>query len=165
MNRRFSELIEEFDHRSITHEEKKKIEAYAASMPARFAAIDELVAHEEAIVLEVIAFLKEQYPAFATHHVLAWEKGQRDLELVLRHCAQAMLLDDRAHLDDKLLFWLRTIVGASGMTPRFLVDGYNSLLKNTENALSEKAFAFIAPYLERVIEVMSEVPEPAVARV
>jgi len=148
------------DGRYLTREEQEHVLAYCQSMPKRLQASAMVEQKELEIVHTVIEAMKRRYANFANLHDRAWEKGQRDVQLVLRYNVQGMIMDDFDMASDKLLFWFRTIVASTNMTPQFVRETYTFLREACKQKLPADIYSLLAPHLERTIEVMSDFPEP-----
>lgn len=165
MNSWLMRVIEESDSRYLTREEQKKILAYTSTLPQRLQAANVVEQKEEAIVRATIDQMRRRYPRFEKLHGNAWDKAFRDIQLVVRYTAQAMVCDDPSLLTDKALYWLKTILASFGFTPQFNRDTYTFLRDNMRQQLPADVFALLEPCLSVTIEVLSDFPEPAVAAV
>ncbi|MFQ3594344.1 MAG: hypothetical protein SNJ82_14295 [Gemmataceae bacterium] len=165
MNRRIKQIINGSDSRFLTKEEMRDILNYTNSLPARFKAATQAEQQEAEIVRWVIDQLKPRYPNMEKFHLRGWERGYRDVQLTFRYIVQAMILDDVKVLEDKLLFWLRTMLAGVDLTPQFIRDTYELLTESCEARLSQESFELLAPFLNRTTEVLADIPEPAVASV
>jgi Phycobilisome protein len=76
-----------------------------------------------------------------------------------------MLSGDLKVLEDKALFYLRSILAAYNVTPQFAREAFGRLRDRCREQLAAETFARLAPYLERNIQVLADFPEPAVAMV
>lgn len=165
MNRRIKQIINNSDSRFLNKEEMREILNYTNSLPARFKAATQAEQMEAEIIRWVIDQLKPRYPNMEKFHLRGWERGYRDVQLTFRYIVQAMILDDVKVLEDKLLFWLRTMLAGVDLTPQFVRDTYELLTESCEARLSQESFELLAPFLHRTTEVLSDIPEPAVASV
>jgi hypothetical protein len=142
-------------------DERQAMLAKAATLPSRFQAADQVQQHEEAIVQAVMEAMQQRYPESSAIKGPALAKTQNDVQLVLRFSAQAMVLDDLRWLDEKVLFWLRTILAAGNFTPQFSRDCFTLLREQVEKNVSPESARLLQPYLNRNIEVLCDIPEPA----
>lgn len=165
MNTELWELVNASDGRYFTSDEEAKVLKFAQTLPARFQAAAKVKAAEEPIVKSVIERMKQLYPNMARYHAAGWEKAHRDVQLVLRYNVQAMVCNDLQALEDKLLFWLRTILKSVNLTPKFIADTYVLLTQSCRDALPAEAFQLLEPALSRTLSVLSDVPEPHTAAV
>lgn len=165
MNPRSVQILAECDNRYPTAEEEREIAEFARSVPKRLEVARLVEKAEQDAVRHCIDEVKKRYPGFSNHHDFAWGKAFRDVQLTLRTNVQAMLLGDMRLLDEKLLFWLKTILASFAFTPKFNRDTYTFLRDGLKQRLPADAFALIEPYLERNISVLSDFPEPAVPAV
>jgi hypothetical protein len=165
MNSRIQKLFNAADSRYLNAEEQTVILEYAASLQARFRTAAAVEAKEQAAVKYCIDEMRKRYPNFDKFHEQAWGKAFRDVQLTVRYCVQAMLLDDVGVLDDKLLVWLKTILASFNFTPQFNRDTYMLLKDGFRRLLPPEDFRMMEPYLNRNIETLSDFPEPAVPAV
>ena len=100
------------------------------------------------------------YPNFTRYHAVGWEKGYRDMQLLLQYIAKAMLVDDVRLLDDQVLTWVRTIFKSLNFTPKFLRDSYTLLRESVKVAVKPRTYALLEPYLTHTIHYLSDIPEP-----
>lgn len=155
----------EADGRYYTPEERHRILSEAEALPHRLAAAENLERIEEAALRAVIEEMQGRYPNFARYHDQAWARQFRDMQLVLRAAASAMILDDPAEMDDRLLFWLRTMFAANNYTPDFVRDCFSRLRDVVRERLESASADRLTPYLDRAVRVLSDFPEPATAAV
>jgi hypothetical protein len=145
---------------SDSRDEQQEILAYVNSLPKRLEIARLVEQKEEELSRQCIDEMRKRYSHFHTLHDRGWEKGYRDVQLVIRYMVQGMLMDDLDVASEKLLMWLRTIVGSLGLTPRFNRDTYTILREGFRQKLPADAFAMMEPQLNKTIEVMSDIPEP-----
>ena len=157
--------IDAADCRYVTNEEEETALIYADSLPRRFETAHAVRNAEDMIVEDVLDFLKTKYPKFAEMHDRAWDRGRRDMQLVLRYTVQGMLLDDIEMASEKLFYWLRTIFASFGFTTDFTRDSYARMIESCRERIAPEAFAILEPHLNRTLEVLSDYPEPAFAAV
>jgi hypothetical protein len=165
MNRELQRIIHDSDSRYLTSEEKEAFNAYFERFSTHVKHAEAIEEAEEAAVRFCIENTRKRYPNFDKYHDKAWAKAFRDVQLTLRYNVQAMLLDDRQGLEDKLLYWLRTILAGFNFTPEFNRDTYTYLFEGIKKNVPPATADAISPFLERTIEIMSDFPEPAVAAV
>ncbi|MFO0807428.1 MAG: hypothetical protein U0746_02260 [Gemmataceae bacterium] len=153
------------DGRYLTRDEQQRLLDSAGGLPARFDATEQIEAKEDRVIRSVLEQMRDKYPNFEHQHDRAWAKGYRDVQLVVRHAAQAMTFDDMSLLEDRVLIWLRTILAASNLTPAFVRETYQLLLDGFRHELTPQAFSLFEPYLSKCIQVTSDFPEPALPAV
>jgi hypothetical protein len=151
--------------RYLTADEKRSLLDFAAALPDRLRAAEEVERHEDAAIRQTLDEIRRRFPGFETAHDQAFAKGYRDLQLLVRFDVQAMIAGDATLLDDKVLYWHRAILSASNMTPKFVRQTYTLLRDQFEERLSAEAFAALRPYFDRNVSVLSDFPEPTVAAV
>jgi hypothetical protein len=161
MNTRINLLIQGSDSRYLTPEERQEVIDYTNGFVERLAIVAQIEENEEAAVRFCIDNTRKRYPNFDKYHATAWAKAFRDVQLTTRYMAQAMLLDEIGILEEKLLFWLRTILAGLNFTPEFNRDTYTYLKQGFRQSLPPDVFTKYEPYLNRTIEIMSDFPMPA----
>ena len=161
MNNRISEILVGSDSRYLTEDERKEVLDYVKGFDDRFRVMALIEANEDAAVRFCIENTRKRYPNFDKYHGSAWAKAFRDVQLTTRYMAQAMMLDEMSILEDKLLFWLRTILAGLNFTPEFNRDTYTYLKQGFRQSLPPDAFTVFEPFMNRTIEIMSDFPAPA----
>jgi hypothetical protein len=160
MSSQLPKLARATEGRYFQPDERQALLDKAATLPLRFQAADQLQEREETIVQAVMEALQERYPESSAIKGPALAKTRHDVQLVLRFNMQAMVLDDMRWLEEKVLFWLRTILAAGNFTPQFSRDCFTLLREQVEKNINPESAALLQPYLDRNIEVLSDLPEP-----
>jgi len=161
MNKEITQLLIGSDSRYLTADERQSVLEYTNGFAERFRILSLIEESEDAAVRFCIDNTRKRYPNFDKYHTTAWAKAFRDVQLTTRYMAQSMLLDDIGILEEKLLFWLRTILAGLNFTPEFNRDTYTFLKQGFRQSLPPDAFGVFEPFLNRTIEVMSDFPAPA----
>src|SRR5262245_13691658 len=161
MTTRLSKLATAADGRYFTAEERRQVQDYADSLKRRFEAAEAVEQKEETVLRSVVEEMQKKYPNFATYHDQGWARQFRDLQLVLRAVVQAMILDDVAQLDVRILFWMRTMFAANNYTPAFVRDCFTRLRDRLAEQAGGDPFDLLKSGLDRSVEVLSDFPEPA----
>lgn len=161
MNHEMRSLLLESEGRYLTDEERQKLIDYINAFQTRLGFVKLIEEAEDGAVRFCIENTRKRYPNFDKYHDKAWAKAYRDVQLTTRYAAQAMLLDQRSMLEEKLLYWLRTILAGLNFTPEFNRDTYTFLTEGFRQALPPDAFAEFESYLELVVNIMSDFPQPA----
>ncbi len=143
-----------------TGEERDRLVEYAGSVRARLAAVEEMSRLEHEVVEATMARIKELYPTFLRYHAQGWEKGYRDLRILLEFITKSMYLNDQKLLDDQVLTWCRTIFKSLNFTPKFLRDSYTILRETIRAKAKPRTFALMEPLLTHTIQYLSDIPEP-----
>lgn len=165
MNSKIQQLILSSDSRYLSAEEKEQLTNYLDRTKRMLTLIGQIEEFEDTAVRFCIDSTRKRYPNFDKYHANAWAKAFRDVQLTTRYMAQALLLDDMKTLEDKLLFWLRTILAGFSFTPEFNRDTYTYLKQGFRQSLPPDVYDAFEPYLDRTIEIMSDFPNPAVPAV
>ncbi|MBI1292502.1 hypothetical protein GC173_14885 [bacterium] len=84
------------------------------------------------------------------------DKCYRDVGIVYRYCVFAMLCDDLGFIEDKLLFWLRTVLQSLNFPGGVasIRQTYSDLMKETQRQLPPEDFRLLEPYLARTVSVL-----------
>ncbi len=152
--------LNSLSNRYPTADERDRLTEYAATVRGRLAAVQELDKIERDVIEAAIGQIKEHYPNFTRYHAVGWEKGYRDMQLLLQFMAKSMYLDDPKLLDDQVLTWTRTIFKSLNFTPKFLRDSYTILREAVRARAKPRTFALMEPYLTHTIQYLSDIPEP-----
>lgn len=161
MNNKINSILLESDSRYLTADERSELLTYTTTFAERLEAVQLIEENEDAAVRFCIENTRKRYPNFDKYHGSAWAKAYRDVQLTTRYMAQAMLIDEISLLEDKLLFWLRTILAGLNFTPEFNRDTYTYLKQGFRQSLPPETYAKFEPYLNRTIQIMSDFPMPA----
>jgi Phycobilisome protein len=161
MNSRLSKIAQTADGRYFSADERQAFRSFADSLPKRLGVVESVEQKEETVIRTVLEQMQLRYPNFAKHHDQAWARQFRDVQLVLRAGVEAMVFDDIRRLDDKMLYWLRSMFAASNYTPRFVRDCFESLRDQMKSNLNHEEFDLLRPFLDRNIEVLGDFSEPA----
>jgi hypothetical protein len=141
-------ILHRAEGRYLTEQEGASLRGWASGLEERLAAMAEVHRNEETIMQTVMKAITAGYPDFLRKYSQGSEKGIRDMSIVLRYAAHAMVLQDMTYLEDNLLNWLGTVLRGIGFTPQFLEDAYGTMERASRDQLSPKAAGLIAPYLE-----------------
>jgi hypothetical protein len=154
MNQQLDTMFSEAEGRYLDSTEEARLMVYASSVPTRLECMRAVQAAESAIVEDAIADVWQKHPHFESRHAMAREKARRDMTLVLRYSALAMVRDDETLLSERLLYWLATILNANNMGP--VIDtAYRSLALRSESHLAAPHLALMAPYLRLAHSVLT----------
>ncbi|NJK34563.1 MAG: hypothetical protein HC919_06205 [Oscillatoriales cyanobacterium SM2_2_1] len=108
MKTQLQELLDRAQERYLTSQDLKQFEDYVASLPDRLA-LYRLLRDQEVALLQRVADQAEAELKDAVG-VETLEEGIKNLILVLRYGAMAMLLDDEGFLKQRLLSWLERVL-------------------------------------------------------
>lgn len=161
MNSEMRAIILQSEGRYLTSEERETLTDYVKAFQIRLAYAALIEEAEDGAVRFCIESTRKRYPNFDKYHDKAWAKAFRDVQLTTRYATQAMLLAEPKLLKDKLLFWLRTILAGLNFTPEFNRDTYTYLTEGFRQSLPPEVFAEFEPFLELVVDVMADFPQPA----
>lgn len=161
MNSEIRAIFLESEGRYLTPDERQTVTDYLSGLQSRIGIAEQIEEAEEGAVRFCIDNTRKRYPNFDKYHDKAWAKAFRDVQLTTRYATQAMLIGEKKVLEDKLLFWLRTILAGLNFTPEFNRDTYTYLQEGFRQSLPPDAFEEFSPYLDVVIDIMSSFPQPA----
>jgi hypothetical protein len=161
MNNRIKKIILGSDSRYITSDERDEVKNYLSELEQRLDILSLVEDAEDGAVRFCIENTRKRYPNFDKYHDKAWAKAFRDVQLTTRYIAQAMLIDEVGMLEEKLLYWLRTILAGLNFTPEFNRDTYTYLKEGFRQSLPPDAFVKMEPFFDRTIDIMSSFPNPA----
>lgn len=142
--------------RYLTREEASALSFEGPGMVARIKASQAAQALEDQIVEATVLATLKKYD-YERKHNYARDKCMRDVGYVYRYAVFSMLCEDRRILDDKLLFWLRTVLQAQGF-PEGLESikwCYSTLLLNVRKKLQPEHVALLEPYFAGAVEILS----------
>lgn len=105
--------LDRADGAYFSPEDLQALDLTIASWQARRQTYDLIQAHEQAIVDQVIDYINQIAPNMIGRFTdNKMDRCRRDLSLVLRSCATAMLLQDEELLKDRFLSWFQNIMSA-----------------------------------------------------
>lgn len=165
MNSKVFDIIDACENRYLSPREETEILSYVNEMPARIVAMKDLQGKEAEVCEAVVLRLQAEYRTVANYHQDQWAKAYRDCQLTLRVMAQAMLLGDVQYLEDKLLYWFRSILVSFDYTPQIIRDCFLYLEEEVKACVEADTYGLMQTYLARTTQVLSDFPEPANPRV
>lgn len=137
----------EAEGRYLGAEQLRTMETYMGSLPRRIQVYQELQSKEAALLDWVMERFQPTMPNLTRlHGPLAWERCRRDLSMVWRYCTMAYFLNDEAYLQDKLLYWMETIIKSFKMKDQCQV-AYKLLLEGLSFVLTDEAQSVVKPYV------------------
>jgi hypothetical protein len=154
MNTEIQTMLSASEGRYPTRAEQAVLRDWASKLDARLEAVEALRGAEEGIVGQTVDEVMVTYPNVEKHYKSVRTSCTRDLSLVLRYCAQAMLRGDVKYLDDSLLTWMGTILRGVGLAPQFIEDTYRALGRVAARELAPPVAELLRPYIERCAQVL-----------
>lgn len=139
--------------RYLTIEEARALVAAEPYMAARVAASRAAEAAEKAVVQATVEAVLKKYDFKSGRGGYGESKCYRDVTLVYRNVVFAMLCDDPEMLQNKLLFWLRTILQALSF------PGGTDSIKMCYATLRKEAFKRIPPESAALIDPFFKITE------
>lgn len=147
-------LSYETDGRYATDEELRVIDQFTRSFYLRIQTYQRLQALEVQIVQQVYTRMQSLEPdLFLKGGADVSAKWKRDTIRVLRYSAIAMLLNDPDSLQERLLFWMRTIMKAFGAERSCNVT-YATMQDVIKQHLSPTEASLFCPILEMNRQVL-----------
>ncbi|MBD2178543.1 phycocyanin [Pseudanabaena sp. FACHB-1998] len=140
-------VLDRADGSYIAAEDLQTLDRAIASWQQRRATYDLIQSKENVILAQVMQQIQITAPEMVTKMTPEGaNKCNRDMALVLRYCATAMLLQDADLLKDRLLYWMQNIMVA--LQKQRLNDVlYRSLLKAVKENLPSENSSLLMPYL------------------
>lgn len=140
-------LTQVADGRYATDEELRFVTDLALSFGVRLQTYQRLQVAESLIVQQVYARMRAKDPSlFSYGNDDVSAKWKRDTIRVLRYSAIAMLLNDPATLQERLLFWMQTIMKAFG-AQRSCETTYEVMQEVVTSLLTPEQAALFCPVL------------------
>jgi hypothetical protein len=123
-------------------------------MAARVRAARVAQEHEPAIIKTTVDVILKKFDFSKAASYQG--KCYRDVGLVYQYCVFAMLCDDMALLENKLLHWLRTILQSQSFPEgkESIRSTYALLLKESERRIPPQDFRLLEPYLARAASIL-----------
>lgn len=143
-------LLDQAENRFLKAEELIAFKRQAASLAQRLKIYEFLREKEVSIFQPIANKLQEAFPDEKQETL---ERSLKHWLLVLRYCAMAMLLNDRAFLEQRLLDWLSGLVEAH-QTQKIELTIFNLLQTRIEEILSEQARAILQPFLDQAQSIL-----------
>ena len=155
MNHDIQAMLASTEGRYPTKAEIALLREWAARLDARSAAVEEMRTKEETIVRLTLADVARAYPDLDKRIRDAKQKCARDLTLVLRYCAGAVLRGDTKYLEDTFLTWFATILRGIGFAYQFVADTYKTLARHAAAELTPPVAELFRPYLELCVTTLT----------
>lgn len=141
------DVLDRADGSYITPEDLRTLDRAIASWQQRRQTYDLVQAKENAILAQVMQQIQATAPDVAAKvNFDGGNKCNRDMALVLRYCATAMLLQDEELLKDRLLYWMQNIMVAL-KNQRVNDFVYRSLQKSVQEHLPPENADLLLPYI------------------
>lgn len=154
MNHAIGAMLTASEGRYPTRAEQALLRSWAEQLETRLGALEAIRAAEETIVGQTTDEMMVAYPNVEKFYKDMRSSCVRDLSLVLRYCAQALLRDDVQYLEDNLLTWMGSILRGVGFAPAFIEDTYKAMMKAAARELPPTTSEMLRPYLERCVAVL-----------
>lgn len=143
MHPQIEALFDEAEKRYLKPEELNTLSQYVSSLPDRLETYRRLRDHEIEILQPVADHLQVE---LSNERVEDLERSLKNALLLLRHCAMAMLLNDEALVQDRLLGWLEQ---SAQVYKTYRIDSvlYRLLNQQLSQVLSPQQLGLIKPSL------------------
>jgi hypothetical protein len=152
MNRQIQDILSAAEGRYLNSAEQAILREFAQTLEARLAAMTEISGKEPVIVERTVKEVLRAYPDLEQKYKTATQSCTRDMTLVLRYAALAMLRNDPQYLQDTLLTWMATILKGIGFAGHFVTDTYKTLERTALKELSPAAGKLLQPFLQLCVE-------------
>lgn len=147
LNQALEQNIVEADGRYLDTQELSVFEQYVQSYEARLQAYQNISESSDTIVLQALRKLARLHPTLIQKH------GQRcryDMSEVLRYTALAVLRDDPEFFQNKIIFWLDTVLRAHKKQAQ-CISAYQYLQEAISEALPANQTEMVRPYISLII--------------
>ncbi|MEI6426860.1 MAG: hypothetical protein WCO45_00520 [Pseudanabaena sp. ELA607] len=143
MSSKIQEMIDKAQDRYLAADELKLLEEYVQSLPERLT-LYRIIRDREVDLLQSVADrVPQELPNVQDNDI---ETAIKDLILVLRYAAMAMLMNDESFLKERLLKWLGELSGMRDL--RRLNEALYKLLQQVlKENLSATQIALIQPLI------------------
>jgi hypothetical protein len=158
-------MIVQMDERYPSAQERQELLNYLSTARKRRNAVEEIRKVSGFVADDVVKGMRQLYPDLEKYKKFAFDKIQRDVQLLTHLTAHSMFLGESETIDDQFLIWFYTIFRAAKFTPLFVADALRIWLDGLEKRLSPDAFALYRPFAEHVVDVLTQIPDPAVPMV
>jgi Phycobilisome protein len=155
-----STTLDVFRDRFPTAPERDYLLGYAGSIRDRQTALQEIEQLGEAIIEDCMSKMKIAYPNIPRFHPNGFDRGYRDNRILLTYAAKCMYFDDMKLLNDQVLTWVRTLFKSFNFTPKFMRDNFLQIRESVRKRTKPRTFALMEPYLNHMMDYMSDIPEP-----
>lgn len=155
MNQDIQTMLTACEGRYPTRAEQAILRDWATRLEARLAAVEEIKQAEEGIIGQTVDEVFRSYPDFEKRYKNARQSCTRDMTLVLRYCAQALMRGDAAYLENSLLSWMATILKGVGFTPQFIFDTYDAMGRVAARELSPQTAELLRPFVDLCATALS----------
>jgi len=140
-------VLDRADGSYITPEDLQTLDHSISSWQQRRQTYDLVQTRENAILEQVMQQIHATAPDVAAKITVdGGNKCNRDMALVIRYCATAMLLQDEELLKDRLLYWMQNIMLAL-KNQRVNDFVYRSLQKSVQDNLPRENADLLLPYI------------------
>lgn len=141
-------VLERADGAYISPQDLLSLDRSIASWQKRRETYDLVQKQEKAIIEKILQRFQKKAPDFAKHfNEEGIDKCRRDMSLVLRYCATAMLLQDEELLKDRLLYWMQNIMRALRLQ-KINDPMYQLMQQVVEEQLPPENSNLMQPYLK-----------------
>ena len=158
MNKQLERMLDRAEGRWFSDIEAENLLGYADGLVARLEIHRAVANAEETILNDAHAtILKRFAKAMQTQHgEQAAPKAKRDLGLVLRYAALAMVMRDPDFMMNKLACWLRTVLFALSDRTR-VTESVRALHDACRRNLTSEDAAELLPYIKLVVDEFERV--------
>jgi len=143
-------LLDQAENRFLKAEELMAFKRHTATLAQRLKIYEFLREKETSIFQPIAKKLQETFPDEPQEKL---ESSLKHWLLVLRYCGMAMLLNDRAFLEQRLQDWLCGIVQAH-QTQKIEATVCKLLQIRIKEMLSEQARAILQPFLDQAKSIL-----------
>jgi len=151
MNRQLFKHIDEADGRYLTDHELKPIEHYLNSYHLRHETYALLQAQSDSLILQTLRRMTQTHRQEIQTH---GDKCKRDMSYVLNFAAGALLQDDEAGFQERLVLWMQSIMRSLNKEAQSMY-AYRELQKLINETMPPESAILLNHYLDIFIEALS----------
>lgn len=143
MTQALDSLLIEAEGKYLTQDALDQLKTYVKGWPQRRSAYQRIRSLEKSLVLDTLRDLRQEIQTLSPP---IKERCQRDLILILRHAAMAMLLEQEELLQERLIDWMEEQVRLYDLQDTY-TSLYRLLQHNLKQQLASADLDLIRPYI------------------
>jgi len=156
-----SRTLLRMDNRYPKAKERSDLLTYVSSAGGRRIALEEVRRKTGVAIDEVMSEVRKMYPQFGQYRPRGFDKGHSDMCLLTAMTANAMFLGETDTVDDQFVYWYQSILKSVHLSPQFLADSFRLWKEALRRHLTSDSFKLMEPFVQHMIAVLSDIPDPA----
>lgn len=148
LNHRLQQTIIDADGRYLTSDELRPLETYFETYQKRLEVYQQISQHSNALVLAALKKFARVHPDVIQK---SGKRCQFDMTQVLRYIALSILLDDEFMFQEKMMFWLDTMLRAH-RKQEVCAKAYHYLQEVIQETMSVTVNEMVRPFITLVSE-------------